>query len=442
MNSSEYQSLQVKKWRSITYNWDILSTYSNESRLYCLTEFQAAWLLSNTEYLRWQTRWQNCPCTQSDLDAIKAEMDLNLMSCIDFQPYQLQTLYQNAQNALIAEYESNWDGMNPSSVNPSAPDTDFDGDGSQDRVDALCTALTIWTYSYAVDWSTKASLILGIAYSAASIVDGLLPVGGNIAVQAVHDLLEPIQDQVDALSNVSALDVVICDWKNQLLSLSITASNWTDEIQGLSYTSETDEWYIQQLLASDTQLLSNFLSFVNSLGDAYELAQIGVFICPCEVWVWETTFAEDENIWSPFNNVGEDEAIWTDGVGYESADAKNATNTWSRLIFIETSTFTELTKITQVRFEYSLTKGSYDSDAPALHISLARDSGGRETQQNSASTSPAGNNLLYTFNLSNDDYEDIWLYVRSSASNGSEVYSGSCQLHSVRISGVGFNPFE
>lgn len=162
----------------------------------------------------------------------------------------------------------------------------------------------------------------------------------------------------------------------------------------------------------------------------------------CGDWVWESTFEDDENIWSPFNNVGEDEAIWTNGVGYTSADAQNAVDTWSRLIFIETSTFPTLATITQVQFEYSLGKGSYTSDAPALHISLGRDSGGREIQQNAASISPAGSNLLYTFNLTHNDYQDIWLYVRSSAINGSEVYSGSCELHSVRVSGVGFNPFE
>lgn len=165
-------------------------------------------------------------------------------------------------------------------------------------------------------------------------------------------------------------------------------------------------------------------------------------ICDDCGWVWNSNFAVSENIWSPFNNVGDDEAIWTDGIGYTSADAQNATDTWSRLIFIETSTFSELTEITQVRFEYSLTKGSYSSDAPALHISLARNAGGRETQQSAASVSPAGSNLFYTFNLTNNDYEDIWLYVRSSASNGSETYSGSCELHSVRVMGIGFNPFE
>jgi len=67
MNSDEYYYLQNKRWRAITYNWDILSTYGNGSKLYCLTDFQAAWLLSNTEYMRWSKRCENCPCSQFDM---------------------------------------------------------------------------------------------------------------------------------------------------------------------------------------------------------------------------------------------------------------------------------------------------------------------------------------------------------------------------------------
>lgn len=281
MNESEYQYLQNKKWRAITYDWDTLAAYGNTSRLYCLTDFQAAWLLSNTEYMRWGSRWVDCPCTQSDLDAMKAELDYNLMSCFDFQPYQLQTVYDSSQNALLAGYQSDWDGSNPSSVNPNAPDDFFDGDGSPDRIDALCTALTLWAYSYAVDWISRASTILGITSFVSALVDFMIPVGGNIAVRVISGLTAPLEAQVHAFENTAALDTVICDWKAVIEGQAINATNWTNGVQGLSYTVDSDAWYIQQIFAADTQLLQNFLTFVNALGDGYQLAQIGASICAC-----------------------------------------------------------------------------------------------------------------------------------------------------------------
>lgn len=321
MNESQYINLQTKQWRAITTNWDILSTYSNsESRLYCLTPFQAAWLLSVTEYFRWSSRWENCPCTQSDLDAMKAEMEYNLMNCLDFQPYQLQYLYDSAQQNLIGDYTASWDGSNPSSVNPDAPDDFFNGDGSQSREDALCTALTLWSYSYAVNWSQKASLILGLAYAAGQLIDFMIPVGGQIAVQVIADLSEPLQSQVDALNNLDALDEVICQWNGALQGLAINASNWNSSISGLSFVPESDEWIIQQLFNSDTQLLGNFLSFVNSLGEGYELAQIGVFICACRVCTevsetFDFTIQEYGDIWTPRPDTPPQQ--WISGQGWE-----------------------------------------------------------------------------------------------------------------------------
>jgi len=282
MNESQYINLQVKQWRAITVNWDILAANSlTETKLYCLTDFQAAWLLSMTEYMRWATRWENCPCTQNDLEALKAETDFNLMSCIDFQPYQLQALFDGMNNAQIVQFENDWDGSLPSSVNPDAPDDFFDGDGSADREDALCTALTLWTYSYTAEWLTKAGTVLGIVSTVSSIVDFLIPVGGTIAVRVLADLIAPLQQQYDAMNNTALLDDVICDWRTALEGVAINATNWTNAIQGLSYPLLSDLWRIQQLLSEDTQLLSNFLSFVNALGNGYELAQLGIEICAC-----------------------------------------------------------------------------------------------------------------------------------------------------------------
>lgn len=302
MFGDEYTYLQSKRWRAISYDWETLSTYSQRSRLYCLTDFQAAWLLSNTEYMAWKTRWNNCPCTPAELATMKAEMEYNLMSCFDFQPYQLQTLYYEGQNALLTRYNDLWNGTEPSSVNPNAPDDFFDGDGSSDREDALCTALTLWAYSYAVDWVYKAGIVLGLAGFVTAIVDLMIPAGGNIATEVISHLIDPTQEEFEAMQDIDALNTVICDWKALLEGTVINASNWTTTVQSLSYTPDSPEDLVQQIFASDTQLLSNFLTFVNSLGKGYEYAQLGVFICacvpPCEVTeVWDFTVESFDTVW-------------------------------------------------------------------------------------------------------------------------------------------------
>jgi hypothetical protein len=221
---------------------------------------------------------------------LKAQMEYNLMSCSDFQPYQLEAIYENSNNSLLQAYNDNWDGSLPSSVNPNAPDDFFNGDDSQERNDALCTALSLFVYSYAVDWASKASFILGLIYTGADILDSLIPVGGKIVTQVVKDLNAPVQAQVDALQNQVALDTVICDWNDALLGVAINPTNWEAGISGIVYTAMSDEWYIQQLLSNDTTLLNNFLTFVSSLGMAYDFAQLGVFICPNCVTTWEQVF--------------------------------------------------------------------------------------------------------------------------------------------------------
>jgi hypothetical protein len=281
-NYSENIVQSKGNWRAITYDWNILDTYSKDNYcLYCLSDFQAAWLLSNVVYLSWITRQINYGGTTEELNGLAGELEYRLMNCLDLSTYQLQTLYENSQNQLLETYANDWDGSLPSSVNPDAPDDYFDGDASPAREDGLCTGLTLWAYSYAVEWMTKASTILGVTAFVSELVNFLIPAGGNIAAQVLSNLTAPLQSQLDAFQNQTALDTVICDWKNALQGVAITPPNWNNELAGLTYTAGTDEYIIQEVMVTDTSLLANFLSFVNALGNGYKLAQLGISICPC-----------------------------------------------------------------------------------------------------------------------------------------------------------------
>ena len=437
--SSQYVYLQSKRWRAIGYNWDILSNYDNTSRLYCLTDFQAAWLLSNTEYMRWSSRWQNCPCTQADLDAMKAEMEFNLMSCVDFQPWQLQALYEDAQQAEINQYKADFDG-DPSSVNPSAPDDFFNGDGSSDRDDALCTALTLWTYSYAVDWSTKASLVLGVAYAGAAIATALTGVGGIIAVVALADLLAPLQDQINALNNITALDTVICDWNTALQGTAISASNWNAAVSGLSYTPGSDEDIIQQLFAFDTDDLGNFLSFVNALGNGYDLAQRGIFICPCnDAWSSILDFTTSDygvvfQLDDSSNPIGE----WVNGVGLKPTNA--VVGGVNRRQIAASINFDDSTVTSQI-MQGSYTRGTNTGGFSVALIEAMRFGGsvvsGTSESQPFSSFSVGVPTLML---VNSDGYSVTADRADMTAACSYINFSGDATIETLTITGIGIKP--
>lgn len=318
MNQSEYTYLQNKNFRALSYDWEALSNNGGTVGLYCLSEFQVAWLLSNTEYIRWSTRWIDCPCSQSDLDAIKAELDYNLMNCLDFQPWQLDSIYNDANNQAMDRYESNWDGANPSSVNPNAPDDYFNGDDSPDRNNALCSAILIYMYSYAQSWITQAERKLGVLSFFANFADNLLGVGGLIPVFTFTDLLDPMQSQVDAMKDQTSIEIVACDWANALEGEAFTAGNWTDGLAGLSYAPETNMAIIQEILAPDTEILGNFLSFIDSIGDMFPLEQRGISICPCpDVWTHTFDFTVDNG---GFVNAGGLTGVYVASTGWRAQD--------------------------------------------------------------------------------------------------------------------------
>ncbi|AXF52323.1 MAG: hypothetical protein [Circular genetic element sp.] len=367
MNNNDYVYLQNKKWRGITVDFEILSTYSLQERLYCLNDFQVAWLLSNTEYMSWETRWENCPCTPQELQDMQAELDYRLMSCLDFSPYQLQTLYNDNVNSLLSDYDALWDGSLPSSVNPSAPDDFFDGNASPTRQDALCTALTLWGYSYAVDWSNKASIILAVPAFIDALVAALVPVGGNIATRVLADLVAPIQAQFDAMQDQAALDTVLCDWRDELEGLAINATNWNIGLGNTVYIPLSNEWYIQALMLDDTQYLDNFLTFVNSLGNGFDLANAGISICACfdcevdELW----DFAVDQYaaVWFPRNTQAPN-MTFIPGVGWQADNpggVQLATERYESIEEVEiTYTFTGVGEDPRI-FQYASSTGTLGS---------------------------------------------------------------------------------
>lgn len=444
MKESSYDVLQKKQWRAITYNWDILSQYGQNTNLYCLTDFQVAWLLSNTEYFAWGTRWANCPCTENDMLKLKAEMEYNLMSCVDFQPYQLQYIYQQANDAQLAVFSNDWDGVNPSSVNPSAPDDYFNGNDSDDRNDALCNAVTMYVYSYCANWVTKASVILGIAI-VVGLATSVTVVGGVIAGTILGGLAYMTSIALDAMQDTDALNQVICCWTDELKGLAPTILNFESALSACSFGVGTNPQIVLDILLSDVGNINNFLSFLNALGDAFDYVENGISICPCSdgTWIWTSDFVSSENIWNVVVGGGGARATWASGVGYSFTSNPTGASParYLRGCQIQTDTFTP-TGITRVTMTYNLTKGStwVEPTTFAGNVQLTKNNNTVVNQSLLFSELVNGDNLVLEWAGDISDIKKLGVWMRSSL-NTTASYSGSAKVVSVEVAGYGFNPF-
>ena len=444
MKESSYELLQSKKWRAITYDFEKLFAQGDTSRAYCLTDFQVAWLLSNTEYFAWHTRWENCPCTESDMLALKAEMEYNLMNCVDIQPYQVQYLYDSQQASELDALQALWDAdPTPSAVNPLTPDDYYSGDGSQDRIDALCTACKIYVYSYAQNWVQKAQITLGIV-AVVGLVASITIVGGIIASVLVGGLAYITSLALDAMQDTDALDEVACCMYNALNGATITNANFLTCLDGCSFTSGTNEQIARDIIASDLSQFKNWLTFINQIGDSFEYAENGIIDCPCEQDTWSHTFdftINDggwvaRNIWGTGNC-----AVYSSGNGWASQDVNDGIAGYRRLVSIELPDFGD-TFITKVTMHYNLSGFAYGSgQGSQLGLAVAKFKDTVLVDQAITNMDGLANGTNLTrVNDADDTADQLKMFLQSSIYT-TAIYAGTPLITKVVVEGTGTNPF-
>lgn len=441
--SADYINLQVKKWRALTYDWNILSTYGTTSRAYCLTDFQVAWLLSNTDYMQWSQRWENCPCTDEDLSNMKAELEYNLMSCIDLQPYQLQSLYDAQMNDQLDYLQSVWDiDPTPSAINPSTPDDYYNGDDSTGRNDALCTACKIYVYSYAQNWVVKAQTVLGIV-AVVGLFASISIVGGVIASILVGGLAYITSLALDAMQDEDALDEIACCMNSTLSGLAITQANFETCLDGCSFGVGTNAEIARSIIASDIGVFKNWLSFINTLGNAYDLAQIGIKDCPCEsAWTHTFDFTVGDGDFVRYSppNKGFLMGQYVASTGWQALGSQfdNSPTQYRRAVAIELEWSTPTT-LTEISVTYNYTKGSFVTSATALGIIMVlngvNQSAGAETSGVITNGTAKVKTLTATVTANK-----VRFNISTSAQNTAS-YSGAGLITSMTVKGIGYNPF-
>lgn len=275
-----YSPLVQKQWKGLTYDYaGTLEGTEGLTCLVCLTDFQRAWLQANVPYMRWETRWSNLAITSSELNQHADDLELALMSCIEINPYQIDYTYQQQVQNQLNQFADDYTGT-PSSVNSNTPDDFFSGDGSDERVDALCTAINVYVYSYSANWSTKAQIALGVAGVITTALS-LTLVGGVIAGTILAGLALITAVALDAMNDEDALDAVVCCMLDAMNGGVINAVNFEASLDACGFLVGSNEAIVRDIIASDLDQLSNLLSFYNVLGEQFLLAQVGVIDCPC-----------------------------------------------------------------------------------------------------------------------------------------------------------------
>lgn len=442
---SSYTLLQKKKWRAITYDWEVLSTYQPTSRLYCLTDFQVAWLLSNTQYMRWSTRWENCPCTDGDLDKMAAEMEYNLMSCFDLQPYQLDFLYEDALNRAFEAFEALYDEGGIAELNPNTPTDYYNGDDSPARNYALCMACETYVKSYAQRWLQQANLI----NSALNIIVGIIspvPYLQNIAIEVIAGLIGIDQAKVDAMQDNDALDAVVCCMEAGLNGGAVNQTIFEECLDGCGFLVDSEPYIVQQIIGSDLDLFNNWLTFLNALGDAYTYTEKGiVFECPCDdEWVSVFNFDTGQQGWVNAISTG-----WTPD---ERGQFEESTDEWiaemaqsdvqkANGVYIEIS-FDSAT-ITQVSILYDAVRGTFNGGLPDdSFITYIKTAGGSEN-----------NNIIENIQTGDDQtgqddtppteaVNQIFLNLICSRTNLAGTTTGDFVLKQITIAGTGVKPSQ
>lgn len=414
MNQSEYTYLQVKNWRAIGYDWDVLSSYGQSSRLYCLTDFQVAWLLSNTEYMRWSSRWIDCPCSQADLDAMKAELEYNLMSCFDLQPYQLDFLYENALNQQLEKFNDLYDAGGIAELNANTPTDYYSGDDSSARLDALCMACETYVKSYAQRWLQQAQLVNG----ALNFIIGIIvpvPYLNTIAITVIAGLIGVDQDTVDAMQDNDALDAVICCMRDGLNGGAVNQTIFEDSLDGCSFAPGSNAEIVRGIIASDLDDFNNWLTFLNALGDAYTYTSKGItFACPCDTTVITYDFTIDEQgFTSALTSIsGLPFSVYVPGMYWEEQAVTNGSSTVFRFVDIlspDPTGYASAVDHVEVDYQY---------EHPYTTVPNARFAYNGETEVIDITTVPTGTGTL---SIPVNDTVNDFVFILRGAPNDSAV---------------------
>lgn len=161
--------------------------------------------------------------------------------------------------------------------------------------------------------------------------------------------------------------------------------------------------------------------------------------CP-DTWIWQSDFPISENIFEIQNYGGDDLGTYQPTVGFLSADARIAGQSYSRIIILQTEEFAGAT-IDRVIMNYDYTKGDTDDQTiAAISLNIIKLDDSTESTILNFNQTQNGTGLVMEVQL-DAPAKAISLLIRSSR-EGSANFSGVVGLNSITVTGSGVNPFE
>ncbi len=440
MTSNSKQLMSYKRnWQAQLLDYDFLLEQDDSDIYYvCLTELERQMLLAVIPPLDFTTRYFS-DTQEIDSDLVQAWYAALVEKLLE-QCMTCTNLYLliNQTNALYVEMIYNRYDGSTTSVNSNCPTTNFDGDGSDERRQALCMGLTSYVKSYCAAWLKNAAVVLalgivGLAFFA-------IPVLGWVAVILIGGVAYITQEYYDALQNEEAVDLIICDWLANLEGVAINKTNWAAMLNALSYDPGADEHLIWQVLASEVTYDKQWVAFLDAIGNAWPIAESGIQDCPCDdcTTAWTHVFlgGNDGHEWwyvdpsYPFGSYdsGNDRFDGTNRVVTGSSDYWD--NVWH-------TAFDERT-ITRIQFDFEwdtryrvdgIELASITRITPTPNLVLKRWAG----------TSPGvGSGTVDTGDLCMKMSE---IRCRSTAYHQDGVMTGYTRITRIEISGTGSDPF-
>jgi len=281
-----------KNWKAALMDYDFLTGLDDvEDLLICITEREQQMLLTLLQPASWATRYYSDTqeviedTVQSWADNLYTRILGGCMTCSNTY------IMVNQVNALYVEMLYNrYDGT-PTSVNPECPTDNFNGNGSTARESALCMGLDAWTKSYIEAWVKQAALVLGLV-----AIGGWLfavPVLGWVAYIIAGGAAFFALSYYNALTDEDVVFNVLCCWLDNLYDVAISRANWQAQLEACDFESGSDEYKVWQVLCSEVTTDKQWCAFLDALGNAYPLAELGVQDCPCEEcedWTYKIDF--------------------------------------------------------------------------------------------------------------------------------------------------------
>lgn len=420
VDNSRVAMQHKKNWKASSLDYDFLLA-QDDTNLFvvCMTELERQILLAVLKPAAWKTRYfsDTQEIDEDVIEAWAAKTALMLMeNCMNCSSVYI--VNQEIHALYIDNLFARYDGT-PSSVNENAPDDYFDGDSSNERIQALCMGLNSFVKSYVKAWLQNAQIVLALGMAALFLF--AVPILGWVAVILIGGLAYVTQSYYDALSNETAIETVICDWFDALQGVAISRANWASALTGLSYDLGTDEALILQVLSSEVTYDKQWCAFLDALGNAWLIAEAGVQDCPCdncEPWEYKIDFTAGNQSFSssPTSN----RAVWNSGLGWSHGTLNN----W--VVQIISPTYSEF-KLQAVKLEISIPSTGLrrcQFRVPTAY-GTAYDETWGVTELEHTITLPGDGILLTQFWASVDNYNVHW----------------DGFFESITLYGCGYNPF-